>query len=273
MKITSTLHNHCTLCDGRSTPDEMVEAAIACGFTDFGMSCHGYTPFDLPYSVESEESYLRAMEELREKYRGRIRVWCGVEQEYFAPVADRSAYDYIIGSCHYVLDRETGGHIDIDGSDAEFARARDTLFGGDVYALAADYFKNVVDIAQTQRPDILGHFDLISKNNGDGRFFDEDSKRYRDTALEALCACADTGVVFEVNTGAIARGNRSVPYPPLFMLKQLKARGARLTLTADCHDARHLLTGLYEAAELLKTAGYRTVLMWEDGAFAEKPLD
>jgi len=273
MKITSTLHNHCTLCDGRSTPDEMVEAAIACGFTDFGMSCHGYTPFDLPYSVESEESYLRAMEELRERYRGRIRVWRGVEQEYFAPVADRAAYDYIIGSCHYVLDRETGEHIDIDGSDAEFARARDTLFGGDVYALAADYFKNVVDIAQTQRPDILGHFDLISKNNGDGRFFDEDSKRYRDTALEALNACADTGVVFEGNTGAIARGNRSVPYPPLFMLKQLKARGARLTLTADCHDARHLLTGLYDAARLLKTAGYRTVLMWENGAFAEKPLD
>ena len=55
MKVISTLHNHSTLCDGKSTPEEMVEAAIALGFTDFGMSCHGYTPFDLPYSVKSEE--------------------------------------------------------------------------------------------------------------------------------------------------------------------------------------------------------------------------
>lgn len=273
MRITSTLHNHCTLCDGLSTPEEMVDMAIECGFTDFGMSCHGYTPFDLPYSVESEESYLKAMAELRHKYEGRIRVWCGAEQEYFAPLKERKSYDYIIGSCHYVLDRNTGEHIDIDGCDAEFARARDTLFGGDVYALIADYFKNVVDIAERQRPDILGHFDLISKNNGDGRFFDEDSRKYRDVALAALDACADTGVVFEVNTGAIARGNRSVPYPPLFMLRRLRERGIKVTLTADCHDKRHLLTGLYDAAELLKQAGYRTVLMWEDGEFTERPLD
>ena len=45
MKITSTLRNHCTMCDGDSTAEEMIDAAAALGFTDFGMSCHGYAPF------------------------------------------------------------------------------------------------------------------------------------------------------------------------------------------------------------------------------------
>ena len=51
MKITSTLHNHCTMCDGKNTADEMISAAIEAGFTDFGMSCHGYAPFDPEYSM------------------------------------------------------------------------------------------------------------------------------------------------------------------------------------------------------------------------------
>lgn len=273
MRVISTLHNHCTLCDGKSTPEEMADAAIRLGFTDLGMSCHGYTPFDLLYSVKSEEEYISAISKLKEKYTGKIRVWCGTEQEYFAPVKDRTAYDYIIGSCHYVLDPSDGTHIDIDGTPKEFARARDTVFGGDALALVSDYYKNVIDIAQSQKPDVIGHFDLIIKNNAGGRFFDEESKAYRETALEALNACAETNIPFEVNTGALARGYRDVIFPSLFLLKQLKARGIMLTLTADCHDCRHLLTGIYETAELLKSIGYRSVLMLEKGRLVEKPLD
>ena len=31
--ITSTLHNHCTLCDGKSTADEMIQSAVKAEFT------------------------------------------------------------------------------------------------------------------------------------------------------------------------------------------------------------------------------------------------
>ena len=61
MKILSTLHNHCTMCDGKSTADEMITAAIAAGFSDFGMSCHGYAPFDPDYSIPGEDEYISAM--------------------------------------------------------------------------------------------------------------------------------------------------------------------------------------------------------------------
>ena len=44
--IRSTLHNHTTFCDGRSSPEEMVLAAVAAGLMDLGFSAHSPAPFD-----------------------------------------------------------------------------------------------------------------------------------------------------------------------------------------------------------------------------------
>ena len=57
MKITSTIHNHSTLCDGKSPPEQMINTAIAAGFADFGFSGHSYAPFDLAYSIKDEAAY------------------------------------------------------------------------------------------------------------------------------------------------------------------------------------------------------------------------
>ena len=87
MKILSTLHNHCTMCDGKSPAEEMISAAVSAGFTDFGMSCHGYAPFDPAYSIPGEEEYLSAMAVQRDSFAGRIRVFTGIEEDFFAPSA------------------------------------------------------------------------------------------------------------------------------------------------------------------------------------------
>ena len=47
-QIRAGLHNHTTMCDGKNSAREMAEAAIAAGFTDFGFSGHGHSPFDFP---------------------------------------------------------------------------------------------------------------------------------------------------------------------------------------------------------------------------------
>lgn len=272
MIVTSSLHNHSTLCDGRSTPEEMVRAAIRAGFTDFGMSGHSYAPFDPECSVRSEAEYITAVRALQKRYSGEIRVWCGIEQDHFAPVANRSAFDYIIGSVHYVQDKRTGGCITIDGSVQDMRRAVDTLFGGDALACAAEYYRLVTETAWQYRPDVIGHFDVITKNNRRGGFFDEADPAYRRAALDALTACAATGAVFEVNTGGMLKGYRTAPYPDVFLLEQLCAMDAPVMLSADCHDAEKLLYGLAETAALLRRIGFRKVVLWRDGRFVEETL-
>ena len=271
MKILSTLHNHCTMCDGRSTPDEMLSAAAAAGFTDFGMSCHGYAPFDPAYSIPGEEQYLSAMEDRRAAWAGRLRLYTGVEEDLFAPSAMPERYDYRIGDVHYARDRSTGEFVPVDGSVEDLFHVIRHLFHGNAMDMVRDYFDNMV-AASERHPLILGHFDLITKYNDRGHFFDEESGEYQDVSSQALEACLANGVVFEVNAGAMAKGLRSVPYPAPFLLRRLRDLGGRITLSADCHYAPRLTAGLDQAARTALEAGFEEILQFVDGRFVPFPL-
>ena len=111
------------------------------------------------------------------------------------------------------------------------------------------------------RPTVLGHFDLIKKLNGDGRFFDETHPRYRAAALAALEAAAGKVQAMEINTGGVARGYRSEFYPAPFLLKRWRELGGEVILTADAHNAQGLLFGFREAAEYAKAAGFTDALV------------
>lgn len=272
MLLTSSTHNHTTLCDGKNTPREMAEAALAAGFADFGFSGHSYAPFDLEYAVRSEAEYVRVLRALQAEYAGRLRVFVGMEQDYFAPVRNRAALDYIIGSVHYLRDG-AGHYYAVDGAPEEFDACVQSVFGGDAVAAARAYYALVAENARRFRPEIIGHFDLVKKNNRGGRLFDEAGPAYRAAALDALAACAETGAVFEVNTGGIFRGACDEPYPSRFLLEALRAAGARVTVNADAHCTAALRFWFDEALALLRDVGFTHVAVWERGAFVDRPLE
>lgn len=94
----------------------------------------------------------------------------------------------------------------------------------DALAMTEGYFRVVGAVAE-KRPTILGHIDLITKLNAGNRFFDEESPRYRAAALEALHRTDPNGTLLEINTGGVARGYRTAPYPALFLLREWRAVG------------------------------------------------
>ena len=106
------------------------------------------------------------------------------------------------------------------------------------------------------RAPIIGHFDLLRKNNAVLRLYDEESPAYRNMALDALRPLAGTGALLEVNTGAMARGYLSTPYPAPFLLKAWKEWGGEVIVNSDCHDVRFLTTGFAESEALLRSLGY-----------------
>ena len=235
------------------------------------MSCHGFAPFDPAYSVPGEEEYLSAMADFRTAWAGRLRLYIGVEEDLFAPSVMPERYDYRIGDVHYARDRSTGDLVPVDGSVEELVHVIRHLFHGNAMDMVRDYYDNMVAAAETH-PLILGHFDLITKYNERAHFFDEDSGEYQDVAAQALEACLSNGVVFEINTGAAAKGLRSVPYPAPFLLRRLKDLGGRIVLSADCHYAPRLTAGLDAAVCSARDAGFDEVLQFIDGRFVPSPL-
>lgn len=235
-------HVHTTFSDGKNTPEEMLLSALDRGMDAIGFSDHSYTWFDEGYCIPQNRlsEYRQTVEALKRKYAGKIRVYCGIEQDLYsrAPAGD---YDYRIGSVHYLL-RE-GVYLPVDESPELLRAAAERYYGGDYYAMAEDYFQSVSRVPEATGADLIGHFDLIAKFNEGSRLFDEHHPRYIAAWQKALDALIPTGIPFEINTGAISRGYRSIPYPAPEMQAEILRRGGRLVWSSDSHRAETLCFG------------------------------
>lgn len=277
--IYSNAHTHTTFCDGVSTAEEQVQAAIRLGFTSLGFSGHSAYEGCKSYCMSHNGTniYIQEIHRLQAKYRAQIKIHLGLELDYYSQV-DLTPYDYYIGSVHHYLDPLTNEFYSFDGSPDTFYRVYEAGFNSDILALARVYYDLVVQTITKPRggrlPDIVGHFNLITKRNNDHHLINEGDPAYRAIAFEALRACAETDAIFEINTGAIARGYRAEPYPNLEMLKFLHDHGSKIMINSDCHDARYLNCGFGQAIELAKAAGYKsTIILGTKSLFEEVGLD
>lgn len=238
----SNFHTHTVYCDGNDTPEALVLEAIRLGCPSIGFSGHSFTEFDQSYCMSRErtEEYKREVRALKEKYRGQIEILLGVEQDYYSE-EPTDEYDYVIGSVHYIL--KDGVYLTVDWTREQQEEDVKIYYGGDFYAYAEDYYKIVADIYRKTKCDIVGHFDLITKFNQDDALFDTKDERYRNAALAAVHALLKTSAAFEINTGAIARGLRTEPYPAKFILDEIYREGGEVLITSDCHAKENLLFG------------------------------
>lgn len=272
MNHKQNLHTHSTFSDGKDTPEELIIEALKRGFCGIGFSEHVFcarSSYALQMPVERTTAYQTEIRRLKEKYRGQIDVFCGMEYEMLAQTK-AEGFDYLIGSAHY---------LDIDGRtvsvDTNLQQTLDCIrdnFGGDGMAYAKAYYENVSQLPQKGNFDILGHFDLVTKNNEKGSFVDAASKKYLDYAFDAIHALKGKIPLFEVNTGVISRGYRSFPYPQLDILREFKACGFGAVISSDCHNKDLLDHSFAEAEQLLLEAGFCSKYILTDKGFQEVRL-
>lgn len=272
MNMRSNVHTHTTWCDGQNTPREMAQAALALGFTDLGFSSHAPAPFDAGCpGVADEAAYRADIAALRAEYAGRLNILCGVEQDIYAPV-DAGKYDYVIGSNHY-LPHDGQDYVAADGDIEMISVARRWRYEGNGIAMARAFYQLSAKNVALNKPDIVGHFDVITKFNKNNVLFDEEDPAYQKVALEALDEVIDViqgyNGMFEVNTGAVTRGLRKLPYPAPFLLHHMAQRGARVIITTDCHSTKTLNGGFSIACRQLLQAGYTTMVVLKDSAFQD----
>ncbi len=264
MENKQNLHTHCTYCDGKDTPEEIVLAAMKKGFDSIGFSMHSYMSFSEYLSGNNTEGYKKEINRLKEKYKDTFKIYLGLEFEYFSE-PEFDGYDYLIGSVHYLPGEDKP--IAFDRPLETVENVINTYFGGDGMAFANEYYRLLATLPERGNFDIIGHFDLITKHSDNVKFFDEDSKDYRNLAIEAAEALKGKIPFFEVNTGAISRGYRKAPYPNPFILKELKRLGFGAVISSDCHDKNFLDCAFDDSAELLKSCGFKERYILTDNGF------
>lgn len=259
--MLANFHTHTTFCDGSHTPEQMVLAAIDRGFTALGFSGHCKTDFDLRYCVQDMQDYRTCIRQLQEKYADKLHIFLGVEEDCFAPV-DRWAYDYIIGSAHYV--RIAGDYHPVDSGVDYLNKA--VAACGDPISFAENYYSAFCAYIQWRKPDIIGHFDLITKYEEVGTDLFLHNEQYWQVARHYLQNAMQAGCIFEVNSGAVARGLRTAPYPHERLLHLLHKGGARVILSSDSHSAETLDCHFTQMQALLRSVGFRqTYTLTKDG--------
>lgn len=260
----STVHSHTDYCDGKNKAEEMVLSAIDKGMKTIGISTHGPLPFESNWSISKDkiESYINEVRDLKKKYSDKIEVLLGMELDYFADTEfehiDKSLFeklDYFVGSTHYLGRFEDGKPWCIDSTYEDLLKGINSSYGGDVKKAVIDYYHHQSRMVEKYEPTVLGHMDLIKKNNKNNVLFNEDESWYQKAICNFLDVVKNTNTVIEINTGGIARGYMSEQYPSKWILEEIKLRGIPVAINSDSHAVETIDFYYDEMYELCKSIG------------------
>jgi histidinol-phosphatase (PHP family) len=124
-------------------------------------------------------------------------------------------------------------------------------------------------MVEIYHPTILGHLDLIKKNNGNSNFFNENEKWYRDAVFSLLEKIKKGNTVIELNTGGKYRGYTLDYYPSNWILKEIKDRNIPITVSRDAHDVKSLNYDYEESIRLLTMMGFKNISCFDGEKWKE----
>ena len=259
------LHTHSVFDDGSATLEQMVRAAFKEGLSAIGLSCHSpLVNEDWTMPKIRMQDFLQESTRLKQKYKGKIEVWCGIEYDLCSRI-ELSGFDYVIGSLHTTVTPAGSFYADYS---ADITRdGIDRFFAGDADAAAEAYFAQYRAMAENPAIEVVGHFDLITKFNEQGRLYDAESPRYQAAARAAMRELAEAGKIFEINSGAMSRGYRSEPYPARDLLEYLHSIGGNVCLTSDAHSVHGVGYAFLQSLELARDCGFKELWFLTDQGF------
>ncbi len=286
--MRTNYHTHCDFCDGRATAAAMAMAAAEKGYDILGFSSHCPLPFFNDGNMELPHlpAYIEEVRRLEREWAPRgLEILLGLEIEWLPGLCSPRdelfrdlGLDFSIGSLHFV-DLPGAGRFAVDTGYDDFEAGIARCEGADPgRAVYEDYYRNLGALIECGGFDILGHFDLVRKNNnaddgGQGRWFDESSRGYLDAALGTARLLKGKDIVAEINVGGVSRGKVKSPYPSLPILRELRAEGVRITFSADAHAPEHLGVHLDSARDLARAAGYDSVAVLSKGQWTEVGIE
>lgn len=259
MNILTDIHSHTYPAshDGKSSMEEMVDAAIKKTVSYYGISDH--FDYDIEemafaqgienkYSNGNENDYFQGARLLQEKHKDKITILVGAEfsysnqkgiQERYLKTYQKYQPDFIINSVH-----------SIDGmafSRTSFAQNRQEVFG--------EYLKLVRQSLDALYPyDIVGHFEVIA------RYVPFDDKyinimEFKNQVDDILKAIITKKKILEINTSVYNLPRICFPSKEI-LYRYYELGGRMVTFASDAHTPERIIEGRTKVVELLKDIGF-----------------
>jgi histidinol-phosphatase (PHP family) len=243
--------------------EPFVETARANGVDEIGFTEHAYyftqlrTLWNVPYQTErcvyDLDAYVDAVLQARE--RG-LPVKLGLEVDYVPGREDETRallapypWDYLLGSVHFIDGLGVDGAprlVDEVGVDETWRR----------------YFEMLARAARSGLFDSLSHPDLAKVFGDRPATFDY---------TEIADAIAESGVAVEVSTAGLRKPVGEL-YPHPDLLAACRQRGVPVTTASDAHVPSLVGRDFGLARELMRSAGYETITVFERRRARQEPF-
>ncbi|WP_193708242.1 histidinol-phosphatase [Alkalibaculum sporogenes] len=268
-RFISNYHTHNNYCDGKNTIEEMVIAAIDKGILHLGISSHAAIINQEHWTMHESEmnNYLKEISIIKDRYSKKIVIYSGLEIDYFNglglnPLAIPyiEYLDYYIGSVHTLYAHNTGDFCFVDESREVLEQAIDRMFKGNVEYAVRHYYNSIKEMVVKYEPTIIGHIDIIKKNNKGNYFFNEEEKWYKDIIVETLNVINRSNSIIEINTGGIPRYGSDCLYPSTFILEEILKNNMDITVNADSHSVEGIDFYYDEIYTIVKDIGFKRIM-------------
>lgn len=258
-------HTHSHFDDGKEVLEKYVEEAIDKGLVALGFSAHAPLEDGMEWSLPKDkpEKYCSEVRRLKEKYKGKIDIYLGLEMDYVPGVTEKFSVmyndlglEYNIGSVHLVKNKDNGKLWFIDGPETGYKKGIEEIFNGDVEKAVKAFYEQSCQMIIEEKPDIIGHLDKVKMHNK-GRFFSENDKWYRDMTGKLLDVIAENNTIVEVNTRGKYKGKTDVFFPSVEILEKCYEKDIPVMVNTDAHHPSQVNNLFDEAVSLLKDIGFR----------------
>lgn len=276
--MSADYHTHTPLClHAEGTPAEFIDAAIAAGLAEYGISDHapcqkpdGSEPFDDWRMLSSQiPEYIQWISKAKNHAKDQIQVRCGLEcdwlpdcESWIQHLRSLHSWDYLIGSVHYIDTHPTDPTIPWDFDNPAWLGKWAEM---DVEQAWSLYWQAYTDMADSGLFDILAHPDLIKKF---GYKPGGDLSRFYEPAIDAI---ATSGAIIELNTAGLHKPCAEV-YPDTTFLELARDAGIDLIISSDAHHPNEVGRDRKLASDIAKAAGFTHTTLINQGNRSYTPL-
>jgi histidinol-phosphatase (PHP family) len=239
--------------DGDMDIKELCRKAISEGLIEIAITDHCDCNEE-PHLYDLEacyEDFILA----RELYSDDINIRFGIElgqatqsKKYAFKLLKEGKFDFVLGSLHNLNGVEDFFYMDYEKYNID--------------ALLKDYFIEMEEMVEQIDFDVLGHLDypakyLINQN------ISFDLMDYKEQIAEILKLIIKKGKGIEVNTSGY-RSKMERTLPDFDILKLYKDLGGEIiTIGSDAHHLHHIGFGIEEGLELIISAGFHYLSIFE----------
>lgn len=228
-------HTHTKRCRHAKGEDrEYIEKAIEAGYEILGFSDHAPMLFDNGYvspvrmAMSELEEYVSTLEHLRKEYENDIKIFIGLEMEYWPSLFEASIkyyqnypLDYMILGQHHINDESSENKVEIaSGSEEELQ----------------NYVKRVTEAIDTGYFMYFAHPDIFNFV-GEEAVYDRHMNRL-------IADCKEHGIPLEINCLGYRARNRAVrpkPYPRAHFVELAAKQGCDFIVGVDAHRPENLM--------------------------------